>query len=79
MSKSTAIMFGLIAFAILGGPAIFYGLLAMSEAGLFANAYDNFLLLTGGLIAFIVVVWGAMLWIGSRAVAAEDNKEQLNG
>ena len=79
MSKPTAIMLGLVAFAVLGGPAIFYGLLAMGEAGLFANAYDNFLLLVGAAIIFIVALWTTMLSIGARALAAKEDKEQLDG
>ena len=80
--KSTAIMLGLVLFAVLGGPAIFYGLLAMGEAGLFNNAYENFWLFAGALIAIIVAIWAAMLWLGSRAVSANANNvtgDQLNG
>ena len=82
MSKSTAIMLGLIAFAVLGAPAIFIGLVAMSEAGLFEDVYDNFLLFAGALVAIVLGIWTAMLWIGSRALAtdkADAMGEQLDG
>lgn len=79
MSKSTAIMFGLFAFAIIGGPVIFYGLLAMGKAGVFDNALDNFWAIAGIAIGVIVLLWGAMLYFGSLATAAGTNKEQLDG
>ena len=79
MSKSTIIMVGLFVFAVLGTPVIFYGVLAMGEAGFFDNALDNFWLIAGAGIGFVVIVWTAMVFIGSRAVAADAHKDQLNG
>ena len=79
MNKSSGIMIGLVLFAVLGTPAIFYGLLALGDAGLFDNAYDNLLLIAGAGIGFVVILWTAMLFIGSRAVAADAQKDQLDG
>jgi len=72
-------MIGLIAFAILGGPAIFYGLLAMGDAGLFGNPLENFWVIAGGAIVIVAAIWCAILYIGSRAVALDANKEKVDG
>ena len=79
MSKSTIIMLGLIVFAVLGGPLIFYGLLSAGEAGVFENALDNFWWIAGAAIVFIVVTWVSMLAVGNLALKSDSHKEQRNG
>ena len=72
-------MLGLIVFAILGGPLIFYGLLAMGKAGVFDGIGESFLLFAGAGIAIVFALSAAMLFIGSRATTNSVNQDQANG
>ena len=58
----------LLLVAIIGGPVIFYGALALGDAGVFANASENFWPIVGSAIALIAIYWFAILYIGSRAL-----------
>ena len=60
--------------AILGGPAIFYGFLAMGEAGVFDNARDNFWPIVLVVLALVVAWWVFILFIGSRDLRAKDGE-----
>ena len=79
MSKSAITMLALIIFAIVGGPLIFYGLVFLGDAGAFDNALDNFWLIVGAGLGFVVLVWVAVLAIGNLALKADLSKEQLDG
>ena len=60
--------------AILGGPAIFYGFLAMGEAGVFDNARGNFWPIVLGVLALVVAWWVFILFLGSRDLWAKDGE-----
>jgi hypothetical protein len=71
-------MLGLILFAVIGGPVIFYALIAMGNSGMFGNPLENFWSILGVGIGAIAVLWIAILAIGNYAVDADKN-EKPNG
>ncbi|WP_298466685.1 hypothetical protein [uncultured Erythrobacter sp.] len=79
INTSLLVVLGLVVLAIAGGPAIFFGLVAMGNAGVFENALDNFWLLFGSGLGFILILWVGILYIGNRAITADQDEEQLDG
>ena len=65
--------------AILGGPLVFFGLLAMGQAGYFDNATENFWLIVGIGLFLIILWWVAVLYLGSRSNTDRINEENLGG
>jgi hypothetical protein len=70
-NRGIVLILALLAAAIVAGPVIFYGLVALGDAGAFQNMRANFWIVVPAGIVLVLALWVAILFLGSRLAPAD--------